>query len=225
MTGFFLFMSVLDNLMPGKAYSKYIRLFAGMILVFLVFQPLAGGFHLEDRIAHFYEQFVFQYEAEDLKREIWGVEQQRLAQIAGEYERVAAEEVTRLAEDMGFFVEECRVEISEDKETGQLGALSGVRLRVREEGQRKETEERNAGAEEETGARTKPKNVKVEPTISIDAVVIGGDTDEEGAARKNGGNQGESFMVKRLRKRIASYYHLEEAYVEIQILEDIKGQR
>ena len=30
-TGYFLFLAVLDNLIPEKKYEKYIRLFAGMV--------------------------------------------------------------------------------------------------------------------------------------------------------------------------------------------------
>ena len=47
LTGFFLFMSVTENLLPGKAYTKYIRLFSGMVLILLVLRPLAGDLRLD----------------------------------------------------------------------------------------------------------------------------------------------------------------------------------
>ena len=60
LTGFFLFLSVAERLLPGKQYGKYLRLFSGMILVFIVLQPLTEGMHLEDTIAGYYESFLFQ---------------------------------------------------------------------------------------------------------------------------------------------------------------------
>ena len=41
LTAFFLFLSVLENLLPGDKYGKYIRLFAGMVLVLLAVEPFA----------------------------------------------------------------------------------------------------------------------------------------------------------------------------------------
>ena len=35
LTAFFLFLSVMENLLPGQKYGKYIRLFAGMVLILL----------------------------------------------------------------------------------------------------------------------------------------------------------------------------------------------
>ena len=48
LTGYFLFMLVLEHLLPGKKYGKYIRLFAGMVLILLVLQPLAGNLRIDE---------------------------------------------------------------------------------------------------------------------------------------------------------------------------------
>ena len=66
LTGFFLFLSVAERLLPGKQYGKYLRLFSGMVLVFIVLHPFTEGLHLEDTIAGYYESFLFQEQAEDL---------------------------------------------------------------------------------------------------------------------------------------------------------------
>lgn len=59
LTGFFLFLSVAERLLPGKQYGKYLRLFSGMVLVFIVLHPFTEGLHLEDTIAGYYESFLF----------------------------------------------------------------------------------------------------------------------------------------------------------------------
>lgn len=50
LTGFFLFLSVAERLLPGKQYGKYLRLFSGMILVFYCSAAAdrgdaSGGYH------------------------------------------------------------------------------------------------------------------------------------------------------------------------------------
>ncbi len=43
LTAFFLFLSVMENLLPGQKYGKYIRLFAGMVLILLAVEPFTPG--------------------------------------------------------------------------------------------------------------------------------------------------------------------------------------
>ena len=96
LTGFFLFLSVAERLLPGKQYGKYLRLFSGMILVFIVLQPLTEGMHLEDTIAGYYESFLFQEQTEDLRRNMLGMEKQRLSGVIRQYEAAVEEDVIQL---------------------------------------------------------------------------------------------------------------------------------
>ena len=80
-TGYFLFLAVIEHLIPGKKYEKYFRLFAGMVAILLVIQPFGKNLGLDERIAHFYENLVLQYQAEDLQEQFLGAEQERLEQM------------------------------------------------------------------------------------------------------------------------------------------------
>ena len=51
------------NLLPGQKYGKYIRLFAGMVLILLVAEPFTSGFDLEEVLARSYENLVLRWEA------------------------------------------------------------------------------------------------------------------------------------------------------------------
>lgn len=35
LTGYFLFMAVLENLLPGKKYARFVKFFAGIVLILL----------------------------------------------------------------------------------------------------------------------------------------------------------------------------------------------
>mgnify|MGYP000863962550 CR=1 FL=1 len=58
LTAFFLFLSVMENLLPGQKYGKYIRLFAGMVLILLAVEPFTSGFNLDEVLARSYEDLV-----------------------------------------------------------------------------------------------------------------------------------------------------------------------
>ena len=227
LTGFFLFMSVIDNLLPNKKYGRYVRLFSGMILILLVLQPLTGSLRLEDKIAHYYESFVFRYQADDLQNEILGIEKQRLEQMIAQYEHAVELDVGQMAEDMDFAVRECRVTINGEEGTEQFGTVTGISITV------------SAGAgdeaEQESGAvrgnvmqeKVKEEKEKLESgqqaIAPVEPVVIEPDSTIELSEPISDGyhkDRGQvSSQVGKLRRKIASYYSLEEAYVEIQVVE------
>ena len=202
LTGYFLFMSVLDNLLPGRKYTRYIRLFSGMVLILLVLQPLTGSLRLEERIAHYYESFVFQYQADDLKQEILGVEKQQLKQLIRQYEQAVEQDVQQMAEDAGYTVESCRARICSEQGTESFGTVTGIQMRIEEMGD--ETVDGNVGVGEGSGA--------VQP---VEPVEIGALSD----APRREVLADYSAETGILRRKIASYYNLEESYVEIQVVE------
>lgn len=214
LTGFFLFMSVIDNLLPNKKYGKYVRLFSGMILILLVLQPLTGSLRLEDRIAHYYESFVFRYQAEDLQMEILGIEKQRLSQMIEQYEHAVEQDVAQMAEDMGFAVIKCSVIIDGNEGTEQFGMVTDVSLNVSMEGE-------NAGKTMEE--RIEETTAWIGEIAPVEPVVVGraeAQEEEHGVPDSYSKSRGQiDTEVGKLRRKIASYYSLEEMYVEIQIVE------
>lgn len=193
LTGFFLFMSVLDQILPGRRYGPYIRLFSGMILILLVLQPLTGRMELEELLAQHYEKFVFQYQTEDLKKELLGTEKQHLLQIIGTYEEAVSENICRMASDMGIPVSSCRVEIENQEGMQNFGQVKRVRLTV-------------GGEREAASCLVEPVEIAVSQPLG---------------SGENGGEEyrQETQEVVRLRQKLESYYDLEEGYVEIRVLD------
>lgn len=194
LTGFFLFMSVLEQVLPGRRYGAYIRLFSGMVLILLVLQPLTGRLELEELLARYYEQFVFQYQAEDLKKELLGTEKQRLLQVIGQYEEAVSENICQMASDIGVSVSFCQVEIGDQEGAQDFGKVKRVRLTV--------------------GGEREAASLLVEP-VKI-AVSQHSGNGEDGSKEKH---EKETQETARLRQKLESYYGLEEGYVEIRVLD------
>lgn len=55
MIGCLLLLSLLIQLLPSAEYEKYIRLFAGMILILLTLSPLMGGRRVQEEWVRSYE--------------------------------------------------------------------------------------------------------------------------------------------------------------------------
>lgn len=221
-TCYILFMSILDNLLPGKKYGKYLKLFAGMVLILLVVQPFTGSLRLEDRIAHYYESFVFRYQADDLKQEILGMEEQRLEEMIAQYEEAVEQDLIFMAEDSGLAVLGCRAEIERNQKTEEFGMVRSIWMKVTSEETEKSVGE-GMTPPEILAAPVAP-DIEVAPVEPVEIGAAGKKEEEEvgssiSRAEDRERQEEERTAVRKLRRKIASYYNLEEAYVEIQVVE------
>lgn len=215
---YLILVSAVRAVLPSGKYEKYIRLFTGMILILLVVQPITGGLELEDRLAYYFEAISFQRESEDLKREILGIEEQRLERVVKEYEGAVEKDVKGMAEDMGFFVEKVEVSIENEQEKENYGEVSHVFMVVRGE-----TDEAG-GQDKEAEGEVEWEKIQI-GTIEIEPVEAGGkmsegkeDGRQEGVEKnveKTGGGDGQE--VDRLRRKVERYYGLESREVEIEV--------
>ena len=94
---YMIFVTMVMNLLPDPKYEKYLRLFAGAVMILLAFGPLARITGMETAIAGMFEKIIFEDDVRTLKEELGAVDERR---IAGFYERY------RAAPDSFFFHEQ-----------------------------------------------------------------------------------------------------------------------
>ena len=116
----------MENLLPGQKYGKYIRLFAGMVLILLAVEPFTSGFNLDEVLARSYEDLVIRGEAGELKEQLGATEQKRLGQILSQYEEAVGRDVRELAQSCGLTVMDCRVRIEGDEDSPEFGTVREI---------------------------------------------------------------------------------------------------
>ena len=116
----------MENLLPGQKYGKYIRLFAGMVLILLAVEPFTSGFNLDEVLARSYEDLVIRGEAGELKEQLGATEQKRLWQILSQYEEAVGRDVRELAQSCGLTVMDCRVRIEGDEDSPEFGTVREI---------------------------------------------------------------------------------------------------
>lgn len=126
LTAFFLFLSVIENLLPGQKYGKYIRLFAGMVLILLAVEPFTAGFDLEEVLARSYEDLVIRGEAGELRENLGEAERERLGQVLKQYEEAVSRDVCVLAENCGLTLLDCSVSIEAEEDSPEFGTVREI---------------------------------------------------------------------------------------------------
>lgn len=208
---YLVFLTVLTGLLPAHKYEKYIRLFAGCILLLIVLKPLTDGLRLEERLNYLFTSLSFENEAGELKREMDEIEVRRRNMVLSQYEAEASKEAVRVAAEAGFSVEKADVELEKDPESEQFASVRSVTVYVAgsEAG-------REAGMEAAELEENQSSMIEIEKIPPIEISLKQEQKQGEPAAA-----QAVSWMngekIWELQQRLASFYQVEADHVEVRM--------
>ena len=204
---YLVFLTVLTGLLPAHKYEKYIRLFAGCILLLIVLKPLTDGLRLEERLNYLFTSLSFENEAGELKREMDEIEVRRRNMVLSQYEAEASKEAVRVAAEAGFSVEKADVELEKDPESEQFASVRSVTVYVAG------SEAGMEAAELEENQSSMIEIEKISPIeISLEQEQKQG---EPAAAQAVSWMNGEKIWE--LQQRLASFYQVEADHVEVRM--------
>ncbi|MFR8036779.1 stage III sporulation protein AF [Clostridium fessum] len=204
---YLVFLTVLTGLLPAHKYEKYIRLFAGCILLLIVLKPLTDGLRLEERLNYLFTSLSFENEAGELKSEMDEIEVRRRNMVLSQYEAEASREAVRVAAEAGFSVEKADVELEKDPESEQFASVRSVTVYVAG------SEAGMEAAELEENQSSMIEIEKIPPIeISLEQEQKQG---EPAAAQAVSWMNGEKIWE--LQQRLASFYQVEADHVEVRM--------
>lgn len=263
-TYYMIFITVVGNLLADSKYEKYLRFFAGIILILLVLKPLTGSLRLDERIAYLFESISFQKEADDFKEKLWGMEDERLERVMSTYEEAVAMDIRGMADTAGFSVRSVKVTIETDRDSPLYGHVTDLYMKL---GRQKEENAAGGGWNTAGGsggsaagngipssgnsglsaAGSESADIQIEPQkIQVEPVQIGSGaagapavippeasrplTEEEAVAaaveqsqilaRTFPANLEERTKINAFIRKVAGYYGLETAHVQVEWEDD-----
>lgn len=216
---YLILVTMITNLLPAGKYEKYLRLFAGCILILLVIQPVTDGFRLEEKISSAFKTLSFENEIGELKYDMEDMENKRLQELTGRYEAAAAEDIGRMAGNEGFTSHEVSVEIEERTDHPDFGKIKQITVVLKETGETVETGETAAGNQpiEETTSMTDVTPVEPIKVEKIKTDQVNETTSDPPSSKVSAIGKAERVEVKKLKQEIAGLYQVEEQNVEIRL--------
>ena len=208
---YLVFLTVLTGLLPAHKYEKYIRLFAGCILLLIVLKPLTDGLRLEERLNYLFTSLSFENEAGELKREMDEIEVRRRNMVLSQYEAEASKEAVRVAAEAGFSVEKADVELEKDPESEQFASVRSVTVYVAGSEAGMEAGMEAADLEENQSSMIEIEKI---PPIEI-SLKQEQKQGEPAAAQAVSWMNGEKIWE--LQQRLASFYQVEADHVEVRM--------
>ncbi len=212
---FMVFLSVISHLLADRSYEKYIRFFAGMVLILITISPLKGGLDFQEQAGILFEEFSDFWEKQQAGEVLADVDKNRMGMFFSEYKKETEKRIGEMVEEEGFVCGGAEVTLQERSESSDYGRVEKIRLHLKkEENVDGEQNERDTGgfdkvkSSEKTEGRTDGEN-NVSVKVEIPSVKAG----LSGKKKESLGTG--SLQEQQLKRKVAQYYGLEEACVEI----------
>ena len=212
---FMVFLSVISHLLADRSYEKYIRFFAGMVLILITISPLKGGLNFQEQAGILFEEFSDFWEKQQAGEVLADVDKNRMGMLFSEYKKETEKRIGEMAEAEGFVYGGAEVTLQERSESSDYGRVEKIRLHLKkEENVDGEQNEGDTGgldkvkSSEKTEGRTDGEsNVSVKVEIpDVKAGLSGKKKEILGTG---------SLQEQQLKRKVAQYYGLEEACIEI----------
>ena len=178
---FMVFLSVISHLLADASYEKYIRFFAGIVLILITVSPLKGGLDCQEKAGRFFEEFSFFQEKEQAGKALSKADQERMGAFLAEYKKEAEARIQETMQAEGVICSQAEVEIEKD-------------------------EKMTSPQDEETKMVKEKAGEEVSVKVEIPPVITKEKQERPGT---------ESKQEQQLKRKVAQYYGLEEACIEI----------
>lgn len=150
---YLILVTIVMNLLGKSSYKKYVSVFTGMLLVYIVITPLLNLFDMGDKMDFFFDKNSLSVEMAGMNVDFLGVEDSQKKRILEEYKERIYSQIDAVLLSYQLYVVECAVELEEEEESEKFGTVK--RLEVTASYRKKEE-----------------KDIKVTKEIKIDKVEI-----------------------------------------------------
>ena len=212
---FMVFLSVISHLLADRSYEKYIRFFAGMVLILITISPLKGGLDFQEQAGILFEEFSDFWEKQQAGEVLADVDKNRLGMFFSEYKKETEKRIGEMAEAEGFVCGGAEVTLQERSESSDYGRVEKIRLHLKkEENVDGEQNERDTGGLDKVKSSEKTEGrTDGESNVSVKVEVP--DVKAGLSGKKKEIPETGSLQEQQLKRKVAQYYGLEEACVEI----------
>ena len=212
---FMVFLSVISHLLADRSYEKYIRLFAGMVLILITISPLKGGLDFQEQAGILFEEFSDFWEKQQAGEVLADVDKNRLGMFFSEYKKETEKRIGEMAEAEGFVCRGVEVTLQERSESSDYGRVEKIRLHLKkEENVDGEQNERDTGGLDKVKSSEKMEGrTDGESNVSVKVEIP--DVKAGLSGKKKEIPETGSLQEQQLKRKVAQYYGLEEACVEI----------
>ena len=127
--GYSILVAVLTELLPSK-FSKYIKLYMGLLFILLFLSPVMDLFHLEERMDDFFDKENLKIDLEDKSFELELKQKDVYEGIKEEYTKQLSGELSEFLQGYGSQLQSVDISWNEDTKAATFGEVKKATLSV-----------------------------------------------------------------------------------------------
>lgn len=130
---YLILVAIVMNLLGTSSYKKYVSVFTGMLLIFMIITPLMKLFHLTDSMDYHLKENNFKVEAKDMNSKIFDADEEQKSYITREYLIKLNEQLETNLNEKNLTLKKCNFTIDEDMTSENFGKVLAIDLLAKEE--------------------------------------------------------------------------------------------
>ncbi|NLZ80886.1 MAG: stage III sporulation protein AF [Clostridiales bacterium] len=128
MAYFFILVTIVMNLVPGKQYKKYIKLFTGIILILIILSPVSQLFNLEESLSFYLNMENYQLELEQVQYDLLLADEKHYEMVTLSYEEDIKNQIEIWAKEKGLYLLDSSIYWEMDSTSSDYGKIKGMDL-------------------------------------------------------------------------------------------------
>lgn len=192
---YLILVAIVMNLLGTSSYKKYVAMFTGMLLIYIVITPLMELFNLTDTMDYHIEENYFKVEAKDMNAQIFNADDEQKSYIINEYKVKLEHQIGEVLNRRNLTLNKCELTLEENMSSESFGSVLGINILAKEF--------------DEASSEDKDKIIE---EISIDKIRIG--TEEEANLEIP---KTDSVLEIEIKKELSRFYNLDSDLVHVEI--------
>lgn len=125
---FFILITIVMNVIPGKQYKKYIKLFTGIILILIILSPISQLFKLEETLSYYLSMENYQLELEQVPYDLILADEKHYKMVTSSYEEDIRNQIEIWAKEKGLYLLDTSIYWEMDSTSSDYGKIKGMDL-------------------------------------------------------------------------------------------------
>lgn len=193
---YLILVAIVMNLLGTSSYKKYVAMFTGMLLIYIVITPVMKLFNLTDSMDYHFEENYFKVEAKDMDPQIFNVDDEQSSYIIGKYRVKLEQQIEEVLNRRDLTLKECELKLDEDMSSETYGGVLSINI------QGKVSQNENQSTD---------KNIIEE--ISIEKIII----EEDVSLVNQEIPKTDSVEEIEIKQELARFYNLDSKQIHVDI--------
>lgn len=129
---YLILVAIVMNLLGTSSYKKYVAMFTGMLLIYIMLSPLMKLVNLATTMDYRTNENYYKTDVKEFSMDITEGEEEQRKYILEKYKKKITDQISLHVVGKNLSIVQCTIEVQEDQKLSDYGAVTSVYLKLAE---------------------------------------------------------------------------------------------